>query len=150
MKDTLEYKILKYLSENDNGEFININLLSEDKVLLNKSILDLKNKRLINAKKYTSNGYDKYFLCQINFEGKIFFNAIKPEQNKKSHNNSDFLNNQSTDNLKLLTNSEEVTKSKLKSLFSNSWFIGISLVVLAAIFSGKRVMNFINNILDGL
>lgn len=39
-----------------------------------------------------------------------------------------------------------VTKSRLITILSNPWFVGITLVVLAAIFNGKTVMNFINNI----
>lgn len=41
-------------------------------------------------------------------------------------------------------------KSKLNKLLSNPWFISISVAVFTAVLNGKRVMNFINNILDNI
>jgi hypothetical protein len=149
MKDTLEYKILKYLFENDNAELININLLSENKVLLNKSILDLRSKGLINAKKYTSDGYDKYFLCQINFEGKIFFNALKSGNDRRNYH-SDFGPYITPLSANLETNLEENQKTRLSTFLSNPWVIGVALALLAAILNGERVVRFINKILNSL
>lgn len=43
MNDTLEYKISKYLSKNDNGEFIDVSFLNENPKTLESKIKDLKN-----------------------------------------------------------------------------------------------------------
>jgi len=40
------------------------------------------------------------------------------------------------------------TKSRLKKLLSNPWVVGISLTLLTAILNGKRVMEYINSIID--
>jgi hypothetical protein len=57
MKETLEYKILKYLSDNDNGEYIDVSELSYDKKLLRNKLRDLSKDQLI---KY-SGGIDMRF-----------------------------------------------------------------------------------------
>ena len=152
MKDTLEYKILKYLSENDNGSLINVNLLSENKDLLNKSIIDLKNKKLVNAKRYISNDNGRYFLCQITFEGKIFFNALKSDNNNIENYDSDFLSNPIPTNTQAIENpnNKPVTKSILNKSISSPWLIGLTFALLAAVFNANRVMKFINNIIDNL
>jgi len=41
MKDTLEYKILKYLKENDNGDFLDVNSFIEDRKLLENKLRSL-------------------------------------------------------------------------------------------------------------
>lgn len=41
MKDTLEYKILKYLSENYNGEYFDISFIENNSKLLNSKITEL-------------------------------------------------------------------------------------------------------------
>lgn len=48
MKNTLEFKILKYLSENDSGQYIDVSDLSEDKVLLKSRLLRLRKEKLIS------------------------------------------------------------------------------------------------------
>ncbi len=47
MKDTLEYKILKYLSENDNGQYIDVSGLHLDKILLRSKLNGLSKEKLI-------------------------------------------------------------------------------------------------------
>lgn len=48
MKDTLEYKILKYLSENDNGEYFDISFIENNSKLLNSKITELKKVKYID------------------------------------------------------------------------------------------------------
>ena len=40
------------------------------------------------------------------------------------------------------------TKSRLKTILSNPWVIGVSLVVFAALLNADKVMNLINNIIN--
>ena len=47
MKDTLENKILKYLSENDNGEPLDVSGLESNEKTLKRALRDLKNEKLI-------------------------------------------------------------------------------------------------------
>ena len=44
MKDTLEYKILRFLKDNDNGDFINVTNLIEDRKLLESKLQSLAKK----------------------------------------------------------------------------------------------------------
>ena len=48
MKDTLEYKILKYLYENDNGEYLDISFIENNSKLLNSKITELKKVKYID------------------------------------------------------------------------------------------------------
>ncbi|MDD7913821.1 hypothetical protein [Polaribacter ponticola] len=83
MKKTLEYKILKYLFENDNNEFVKIVGIEKDSVLLNEKIVELKELNLIEYElvsdkpKFDNNGepFKNFFtknpyLCKITFKGK--------------------------------------------------------------------------------
>lgn len=47
MKETLEYKILKYLSENDNGEYFDVSFIESNCKLLNSKINELKKVKYI-------------------------------------------------------------------------------------------------------
>lgn len=48
MKDTLEYKILKYLSENDNGEYFDLSFIENNGKLLKSKITELKQVKYID------------------------------------------------------------------------------------------------------
>ncbi|HCE55610.1 MAG TPA: hypothetical protein DER05_11710 [Lutibacter sp.] len=52
MKNTLEYKILKYLSDNNNGRFINVSEIKINTDFLKSAIKDLKERNLIETEKY--------------------------------------------------------------------------------------------------
>ena len=52
MKETLEYRILKYLSENSKGDFIDISKIDQDTKFLKSVIKDLKNRNLIDTQLY--------------------------------------------------------------------------------------------------
>lgn len=47
MRETLEYKILKYLSENDNGEYFDVSFIESNCKLLNSKINELKKVKYI-------------------------------------------------------------------------------------------------------
>ena len=53
MKQTLEYKILKHLSEKNNGRFIDISEIELDIDFLKSVIADLKNRELILTEEYS-------------------------------------------------------------------------------------------------
>ena len=63
---------------------------------------------------------------------------------------SNFSNSPISIKTKPAPNKKPVIKSRLNKFFSNKWLIGISLVVLAAILNGNRIMNVINKFLDNL
>ncbi|MHB1147770.1 MAG: hypothetical protein ACYC01_09265 [Lutibacter sp.] len=52
MKNNLEYKILIHLSKFNNGDFIDISEIENDKDFLKSVIKDLKERNLIDTKKY--------------------------------------------------------------------------------------------------
>jgi len=52
MKNNLEYKILIHLSKFNNGDFIDISEIENDKDFLKSVIKDLKERNLIATKKY--------------------------------------------------------------------------------------------------
>lgn len=83
MKKTLEYKILKYLFENDNNEFVKIVRIEKDSVLLNETIVKLKELDLIEYELVSDKpemyerdisirafGTKNPYLCKITFKGK--------------------------------------------------------------------------------
>mgnify|MGYP003625564205 CR=1 FL=1 len=55
MKEKLEYKILKYLSNNENGEFLDISHLSENNKLLKDKISDFKKREFLKTRLYPPN-----------------------------------------------------------------------------------------------
>lgn len=168
MKDTLEYKILKYLKENDNGDFIDMIGFIDD-----RELLDVK---LRSLSKYP----DKYISVRLPFfivggglpdfiddklKAKIEFKGIKfldEIENKNITNSGIYINknenkgNQSFENIanKKQVNAEPNNnpeqKSRFKKILSSSWFIGISLVFLAAILNAERIKNWIDSVMNGL
>jgi len=52
MKNTLEYEILKYLSDNNKGRFIDISKIESDTDFLKSVITDLKDQELILTEPY--------------------------------------------------------------------------------------------------
>jgi len=52
MKNTLEYKILKLLSDKNNGRFIDMSDIEPDTDFLKNVIADLKKRELILTEKY--------------------------------------------------------------------------------------------------
>ena len=80
MKDTLEYKILKHLKENDNGEFINmIGFIQDEKFLLSKLVsLSTKSDKYISFNGPVSIwGSSGPVVTSKTLQAKIEFSGIK-------------------------------------------------------------------------
>lgn len=121
MKDTLEYKILKHLKENDNGDFIDIRDFIDDRKLLESKLRSLSKE----PGKYISAIFtffiigggqpdfiDDQLKAKIEFKGLKFLDEIEKE-NKNITNNGIYIDknenkgNQSFEKI-------EVKKNKIK------------------------------------
>lgn len=162
MTETLEYKILKHLAENDNGNYIDVSFLSENKKLLLDKIREL-NKLGYLTMEYLTRINSSIPLptpkCKIQLAGRKFMSTIELKNNSVTNqfNNSnigqfnqdsEFFESPNNIKTKAAPSNNPVIKSRLNTILSNPWLIGISLALIAAIFNGKRFMSFINNILD--
>lgn len=76
MKDTLEYKILKYLSENDNGQDIEVSHLYPNKYNLLKKLSFLKNEKYIKARIINNES----IIANIEFKGIEYLNQIEKNE----------------------------------------------------------------------
>ena len=81
-------------------------------------------------------------------KAKIIMNNFNNSTIGQFNQDSDFFESPNNIKTNAAPSNNPVIKSRLKTILSNPWFIGISLALLAAIFNGKRFMSFINNILD--
>ena len=163
MENTLEHKILKYLSKNDNGKYVDISDLSTDKTLLKSKLIELRSLKYIqtNFGQYSVNGIrsDINFLAKITSPGIIFLNDL---DNKKSIGN-DFSNatigtyiqdsrlekSPITNNVKAKPKSKPEQKSFVKKLFSNWWFRTLLVVFIEEITFGKIwkfICSYIKNV----
>lgn len=88
MKNTLEFKLLKYLSEKNNGILIDVSEIEENSNLLKSVIEDLKNRELIETESYppkpkSGNGWhsnipsEKPDKCKIKLLGVEYLNNIE-------------------------------------------------------------------------
>lgn len=88
MKNTLEYKVLKHLSENDKGILIDISEIENDQNFLKSVIKDLKGRELIETEHYPSTPFtDKQWIgsspselpdkCKIKFSGKEYLENLE-------------------------------------------------------------------------
>ena len=167
MKDTLEYKILKFLSENDHGEPLDVSKLDSNHKLLKQKLNELKTEKLIAYGTGINISSGDGSVNKLNFiRAKIKFKGIEYLRKIESNNNitNNFNNstvgqfnqdsNFSESPISIKTNEipskNPEMKSRLNKLLSNPWFIGISVAVLTALLNGKRVMNFINDILNNI
>jgi hypothetical protein len=78
MKDTLEYKILKYLFDNDNVEPIEISHLNINKKFLREKLNNLKKEKHIKCRVITNEN----IIAKIEFKGVEYLNKIESENNK--------------------------------------------------------------------
>ena len=117
MKDTLEYKILKYLSENSKGNFIDIADIDPDTDFLKSVIKDLKNRDLIDTEKYPPS-----VSSESNF---VMLNASpKPEKCKIILFGHEYLFNLNKTNTDL-----ELAEKTLKEYPYTKWFARIGFVI---------------------
>ncbi|MFV5696177.1 hypothetical protein ACM55G_12170 [Flavobacterium sp. LB3P122] len=162
MTETLEYKISKYLSENDNGIYIDISFLSENKNLMLQKSIELKKAGYLTFYPTTRIGSSTRLQvpdCKIQLAGKKFLSEIELKNNNitnqfnnstisQLNQDSDFFKSPNSIKTKAAPSNNPVIKSRLNTILLNPWLIGISFALIAAIFNGKRFMSFINNILD--
>ena len=81
MTDTLEYKILKHLQENDNGDYVDLSFIDENKKLLNSKLKELIEKKFIKrtATPYVTDSYisSKNPVYKILIDGIKYVNEIE-------------------------------------------------------------------------
>jgi hypothetical protein len=109
MKDTLEYKILKYLSKNNIGRFIDISEIELDTDFLKSVISDLKDRELILTEPYPVTVWkgnwigttpsEKAEKCKIKSKGLEYLDSLEKSE-------ADF----------------ELTKRTLKEFPKTKWF----------------------------
>ena len=128
-----------------------VNDKAESKII--SEILERKLGLIKNATKQTYRLTDKGIVFS-SFEelesenNKIIINSFNNSTIGQFNQDSEFFESPNNIKTKAAPRSKPEIKSRLKTILSNPWLIGISLVLLAAIFNGKRFMSFINNILD--
>ena len=82
MKDALEYKLLKYLAENNNGSFINVDSFNNDDKNFSKILRSLKDKEFIDLNRIIEkNSLTNYAKIRLNGLAKL------DEIERKSINN---------------------------------------------------------------
>jgi hypothetical protein len=164
MKDTLEYKILKHLKDNDNGEYIDLSEFISDLKLLRIKLSSLSKK----PEKYISfdGGTDIRFgdgdnfkrectLAKIEFSGIKYMNEIE-NGNKTITNNGILIQDSFLDKspIKQKTNpapnNNPEKKSLFKRIYSDPWIVGISLLIIAALLNAERIKNWIDKIIENI
>ncbi|WP_077398873.1 hypothetical protein [Cellulophaga omnivescoria] len=88
MKKTLEYKILKYLSENNNGTCIDVSAIENNSDFLKSVIKDLKERNFIETLEYPGKPMEKFVgiipsdkpaKCKIKLSGIEYLESLKPQ-----------------------------------------------------------------------
>lgn len=126
MTDTLDYKILKYLKKNDNGEYFDLTFLENNKNLLDSKIKELTKRKLISEKKTTVIG-DGYSTSKV-VGHKILIDGIKYVNECES---------------KVITSKiEDLTLKKLQFEQIPSKFWWLIIIIMAFI---SVITNWVNN-----
>lgn len=162
MKDSLEYKILKFLSEKNNEESVDVSDLEPNKKLLKQKLLELKKEKLI---KY-GNGIDlsfgdgsnlkiEFIRAKINFNGLKFLKEIESENKNitNNFNNSTIGQFNQSDELKVLkTEIKQTIHPKIKEKQQNAiisfvekfwWLILIPLLLGIVLIAIEKKWNII-------
>ena len=142
MKDTLENKILKYLSENENGEYIDLSFIESYENLLRDKLKELKKDKLIKEQcepafvdavrifknpkyKITTKGNDK--LNNNTNKTILTENYIEGDNNGIQSSRSDFIK-------PAIQNTSKITETKPPKrsfLETTSWAFGIVVAIIA-------------------
>ncbi|AUS06833.1 hypothetical protein [Pseudotamlana carrageenivorans] len=126
MKHTLEYKILKHLSENNNGRFMDVSEIESDFDFLKSVISDLKKRELILTEPYPSSPMVGDWIGVVPSD--------KPEKCKIKLSGIEYL-----DSLEKTEVDFELAKKTLEEFPRTKWFarvgffIGIGLAILELI-----------------
>ena len=133
MNNTLEYKILEYLSKNEDGEYKNIFEFKKNSKLFLDITKQLKDEKYIKPKPYTraivSN--KQYYigkrkpLYKITLNGKNYFNSLK------------LLSSPIIKNVKEAPINKPDKKSSVKKFFSNPYIIGFILISIEELTLGN-------------
>jgi hypothetical protein len=166
MKGSTEHKILRFLKDNENGDFINITNLIEDRKLLESKLKSLSKE----PEKYISYSPPIFFFGvglpnkeNNELKAKIEINGIilldKIEKGEKSITNNNFggtfiqdsdLRKARTINKPKTVNNTPLKKSLIEKIISHPWILLIAGLLIAAFLNSDRIMKFINEIMDGL
>jgi hypothetical protein len=117
MKHTLEYKILKHLSENNNGRFIDIAEIESDSDFLKSVITDLKERELIKTEQYPGKPWTSDFAIGIT-------ESDKPEKCKVKSKGLEYL-----DTLEKSEVDFELTKRTLEEFPKTKWFARLGFII---------------------
>ena len=117
MKHTLEYKILKHLSKNNNGRFIDIAEIELDSDFLKSVIADLKERELIVTEPYPGKPWDSDFAVGITA-------SDKPEKCKIKSKGLEYL-----DALEKSEVDFELTKRTLEEFPKTKWFARLGFII---------------------
>ena len=122
MKETLEYKILKYLSQNSKGNFIDISEIEPDTDLLKSVIADLKSRGLILTESYPGTPWKGNFIGISPSE--------KPDKCNILLSGHEYLFNLNKTNTDL-----ELAEKTLKEFPKTKWFarIGFFIAIVLAL-----------------
>ena len=152
MKDNLQYKILKYLSENDNGDFIDVYSVESDKKIIHSELRTLNKKMFIDIRKISNGTITTKILAKINIVGIAFLKKLNSENITNNFNGatigivnheSNFSNSPITNNTTQNPKSELKTNSitlKFWKLISENKLIS-SLILAVILFAIKRIFN---------
>ena len=116
MKHTLEYKILKFLSDKNNGRFIDIAEIEKDTDFLKSVISDLKSRELTLTEKYPSAPWTGEFIGNTP--------SYKPEKCKIKSKGLEYL-----DALEKSEVDFELTKRTLEEFPKTKWFARLGFII---------------------
>jgi hypothetical protein len=116
MKHTLEYKILRFLSDKNNGRFIDVTEIDLDTAFLKSVLSDLKNRELILTEKYFGTPYQGSEIGMTKSD--------KPEKCKIKLKGLEYL-----DGLEKTEVNFELSKQTLKEFPKTKWFARIGLFI---------------------
>ena len=115
MKKTLEYKILKYLSDKNNGRFLDIFGIESDHDFLKSAILDLKRRELILTEKHAGKPLKDFIGTEP---------SNKPEKCKILLSGAEYL-----DSLEKTEIDFKLAKKTLEEFPKTKWFARIGLII---------------------
>ncbi|MCC9061436.1 YjcQ family protein [Flavobacterium piscisymbiosum] len=123
MEDNLEYKILKYLSENNNGKPIDVSNMDTDKNRLKNALSNLKKEKYIKCRVITNEN----IVAKIEFKGIKYLEEDSREKVKSTIIAENYIagnnyGNQSSNNsITSNTTINPKTEVKASSLILNIW-----------------------------
>ncbi len=114
-----------------NSKYIKCRLINNENIIAK---IELKGKEYlskIDSNKNVTNNFNNSTIGQFNQESSFSESPISIKTNE-------------------IPSKKPETKSRLNKLLSNPWLVGISVAVFTAVLNGKRVMKYINDILDNI